>query len=410
MSCPDFDIKKIREDFPALQTLIHGKPLTYLDNAATTLKPHIVAETIRTIYLQGLSNVHRSVHYLGEQTTKIFESTRNIVKDFINAADPSEIIFTKGTTDSINLIAYSFGEAFINAGDEILITEMEHHSNIVPWQELCKRKNAVLKFIPINDDGELILDDLDQLLSTKTKLISLVHTSNSLGTINPIKTIIDAAHKKNIPVLIDAAQAIAHQPINVQELDCDFLTFSAHKMYGPTGVGILYGKKKWLEKLPPYQTGGDMIETVSMTKTTFAKIPHKFEAGTPNIVGVIGLGITIHFIKNISYDAIIKHETELLQYATEQLEHIEYLKIIGKAKEKAGIISFIIEGIHAHDLGTLVDSEGVAIRTGHHCTQPIMQHFNIPATARISFAIYNTKKDIDAAIHAIEKAKVTFGV
>ncbi len=403
-----FDVKKVREDFPILQTKSRGRKLVYLDNAATTQKPNSVIERIKKYYEEENSNVHRGVHYLSELATKHFEDARETVRKFINAGSTKEIIFTRGTTEAINLVANSFGKTFINEGDEIIISEMEHHSNIVPWQLLCEERKAVLKVIPFDDNGELILEEFENALSDRTKLVSIVHISNSLGTVNPIKQIIEVAHSYAIPVLVDGAQSIMHTKIDVQELGADFFVFSGHKLYGPTGIGILYGKEDLLEQMKPYQGGGDMIKSVTFQKTTYNELPYKFEAGTPNIEGAIGLKAAIDYIEKIGLDQIANYENELLQYATEKLLSIPQLKIIGNAKNKASIISFILENIHPHDVGTILDHEGIAVRTGHHCTQPIMEHFKIPATTRASFSFYNTKEEIDLLWEGIQKVIKVF--
>lgn len=398
-----FEVEKIRRDFPILSRLIHGKKLVYFDNAATTQKPNQVIETIQNYYTNLNSNIHRGVHYLSEAATKEYECARKIIQNFINAKHLEEIIYTRGTTESINLVASSFGYSNFKEGDEILISAMEHHSNIVPWQIICQRTGAKLKVIPINDNGEIILEEFDKLLNEKTKFVSIVHVSNSLGTINPVKYIIDKAHKFNIPVLVDAAQSIQHLKIDVQELDCDFLAFSGHKIYGPTGIGILYGKKKHLIEMPPYQGGGDMIMSVSFEKTIYNELPYKFEAGTPNIAGVIGLGVAIRYVNNIGIEIIENYEKELLDYATNLLSEMPELKIIGTAENKASVISFIINNAHPHDVGTILDRDGIAIRTGHHCTEPVMRRFNIPATSRASFSFYNTFEEIDVLAKSLKK-------
>jgi len=403
-----FNVDKIREDFPILSTIVHGKPLCYLDNAATTQKPKAVLEAINNYYLHQNSNVHRGVHYLSGLATEVFEDARVKVKKFINASSTQEIIFTRGTTESINLAAYSFGRSFINEGDEIIISEMEHHSNIVPWQLIAADKKAKIKIIPVNDDGELDLQEFERLITRKTKLVSVVYVSNSLGTINPVKTIIQTAHSHNIPVLIDGAQAVQHLPINVQQLDCDFFAFSGHKMYGPTGIGILYGKINLLESMPPFMGGGDMILKVSFEKTTYNELPYKFEAGTSNIAGAVGLGAAVEYISNIGIDAIAKHEKELLDYAGEVVSRFDGIKIFGNAKNKCSVLSFVFKDIHPHDMGTFLDFEGVAVRTGHHCTQPLMQRFNVPATTRASFAMYNTREEIDILAEGIKKVIKVF--
>jgi cysteine desulfurase/selenocysteine lyase len=397
------DVNKIREDFPILSRQVYGKPLVYLDNAATTQKPKQVIDKIAQYYNDMNSNIHRGVHYLSQISTDEYEKTRVLVQKFINARHSEEIIFTKGTTDSINLVASSFGKAFIKEGDEIIITGMEHHSNIVPWQILCEDKGCSLKVVPLTDSGEITIEDYKSLFSSKTKFVSLNHISNSLGTVNPVKEMIKIAHSYNVPVLIDGAQSIQHMPVNVLDLDCDFYAFSGHKLYAPTGVGVLYGKKELLEKLPPYQGGGDMILSVSFEKTIFNVLPYKFEAGTPNIEGVIALGTAIQYVQSIGLDNIMSYEKELLDYATDELNKIQGLRIIGTAKNKASLISFVLENVHPHDVGTFLDREGVAVRTGHHCTEPVMHRFNVPATSRASFAFYNTKDEIDTLVRAINK-------
>jgi len=394
----------IINDFPILQKEVHGKALVYLDNAATTQKPASVIKAISEYYENSNSNVHRGVHALSQEATDGFENARLKIKEFINSSDEKEIIFTKGTTDSINLLASSFGKTFIKKGDEILISEMEHHSNIVPWQMLCESTGATLKVAPINKTGEIELDSFERMLTNKTKLVSIVHVSNALGTINPIEQIIDLAHEKNIPVLVDGAQSAVHFSVDVQKMDCDFFAFSGHKMYGPTGIGVLYGKKKYLESLQPYQGGGDMIKEVTIERSSFADLPYKFEAGTPNIAGAIGLGAAIDYLTNIGQDRIQTYENELLSYAIDQLSTIKKLRFIGNSASKAGVVSFVIENIHPHDIGTIVDKDGIAVRTGHHCTQLVMQKFCVPATTRASFAFYNTNEDTDRLVESINKA------
>ena len=403
------NIQKIRKDFPILSEKIYNKPLVYFDNAATTQKPKIVLDTITEYYSKYNANIHRGIHYLSNFTTNATENARTTIKDFINAEHNEEIIITKGTTDSINLVAFSFGEAFINEGDEIIVSEMEHHSNIVPWQLLCERKKAILKVLSFNNNGELEMNKLKSLITDKTKIISVSHVSNALGSINPIKEIINIAHARNIPVLIDGAQAVQHINVDVQQLDCDFYVFSAHKLYGPTGVGVLYGKKEFLEKMPPYQGGGEMISKVSFEKTTYNELPYKFEAGTPNYIGTIGLGKAIEYIQEIGLKNIEAYETELLKYATEKLEKFDWITIIGQANKKSSVISFVMDNMHTFDVGTLLDQMGIAIRTGTHCAEPVMQHFEITGTARISFAFYNTFEEIDVFISAMEKVKSMIG-
>ncbi len=408
MTKHEFDVQKIREDFPILKTLIHGKPLIYFDNAATTQKPQVVIDKLVEYYSSMNSNIHRAVHHLSEISTKAFEDARSRVKDFLNAKSEKEIIFTRGTTESINLVAYSFARKILNPGDEILITGMEHHSNIVPWQLICEERNAKLKIIPIDDNGELILDNLENLITEKTKLVSVVYISNSLGTVNPVEKIIEIAHSKNVPVLLDCAQTVSHVKVDVQKLDCDFLAFSGHKIYGPTGIGVLYGKEKYLEEMPPFFGGGDMISKVTFEKTTYNQLPYKFEAGTSNIADAISLGTALDYVNSIGLDSIHRYEDELLNYATEAVKDIPGLKIIGTAAKKCSVLSFVFDNIHPHDIGTFLDFEGIAVRTGHHCTQPVMDRYCIPATTRASFAFYNTKEEIDAFIKALKKVTEVF--
>ena len=403
-----YDVYKIREDFPILKTRIRNKPLCYFDNAATTQKPQQVLDIVDNYYTSMNSNIHRGVHYLSNLATDAYEDARKKVKSFINAASEKEIIFTKGTTEGINLVANSFGRKFLKEGDEIIISNMEHHSNIVPWQFLCNEKKAKLKIIPIDDNGEIIFDEFLKLISDRTKLISVVYISNSLGTVNPVKEIMEIAHKYNIPVLLDAAQTVNHRPVNVEELDCDFLAFSGHKLYGPTGIGVLYGKEKFLDAMSPYMGGGDMISKVTFEETTFNELPFKFEAGTSNIAGAIGLGAAIDYLSSIGMEKIAAHEASLLEYATQRLKEVPGLKIIGNAKYKSGVISFIFDNIHPHDVGTLLDYEGIAIRTGHHCTQPVMERYNIPATSRASFGLYNTIEEVDILVDALKKVIEVF--
>jgi cysteine desulfurase/selenocysteine lyase len=399
------DINKIRQDFPILEQSINGKKLVYFDNAATTQKPTVVIEALKSYYEGYNANIHRGIHHLAEKATAAFEETRKTVRAFLNAKTTEEIIFTYGTTDSINLVANSYGQKFISEGDEILISTLEHHSNIVPWQMLCEGKGCILKIIPINDAGEIILEEYEKLLSPKTKLVSVVHVSNALGTINPIKTIIDKAHAFGAKVLVDGAQACSHIDIDVQALDADFYALSAHKLFGPTGLGVLYGKKELLETMPPYRGGGEMIKEVTFEKTTYADLPYKFEAGTPNIADVVAFKFALDYIQNLGKTNIAAHENELLAYATEKLGAIEGLTIIGTAKEKVSVISFILEGIHPQDIGIILDQQGIAVRTGHHCTQPLMQRLGIPGTARASFSVYNTFEEIDALVVGILKVK-----
>ncbi|WP_031435668.1 cysteine desulfurase [Methylomarinum vadi] len=402
-------IDKIRADFPILQEKIRNKPLVYLDNAATCQKPNAVIDSISHLYRHEYSNVHRGVHTLSVKSTDRYEGAREKVKHFINAASTKEVIFVKGTTEAINLVAQTFGRANIGAGDEILITAMEHHSNIVPWQLLCQQTGAVLKVAPINRHGELIYDEFEKLLNDKTRLVSVVHMSNALGSINPVKQIIDAAHARNIPVLLDGAQAIPHMPVDVQDLDCDFYAFSGHKLYGPSGIGVLYGKQALLEAMPPYQGGGDMIRKVTFEETEYNTLPYKFEAGTPSIADAVGLGAAIDYLSEIGMDNIAAYEAELLAYATEQARRIDGLRIIGEAEHKGAILSFVLDKIHPHDIGTMLDSLGIAVRAGHHCAMPVMDFFAVPATARASFAVYNTKEEVDVLIEGIKSLIEVFG-
>jgi cysteine desulfurase/selenocysteine lyase len=403
-----YDVYKIREDFPILKTTVRNKPLCYLDNAATTQKPQQVLDILNKYYTTMNSNIHRGVHYLSEVATDAYEEARVKVKNFINASSEKEIIFTKGTTESINLVANSFGRNNVKEGDEIIISNMEHHSNIVPWQLLCNEKKAKLKIIPIDDNGEIIFDEFLNLISEKTKLISVVYISNSLGTVNPVKQIIETAHLNNIPVLLDAAQAVNHMPVDVQKLDCDLLAFSGHKLYGPTGIGVLYGKEEILNSMPPFLGGGDMISKVTFEETTFNELPFKFEAGTSNVADAIGLGSAIDYLTSLGMEKIREHDLALLDYATQRIKEIPGLTIIGNAKEKSGVISFILDTVHPHDVGTVLDFEGIAIRTGHHCTQPVMQRFNIPATSRASFGLYNTFEEVDMLVQALKKVIEVF--
>ncbi len=403
------DVNAIRADFPVLDQKVNGKPLVYLDNAATTQKPRQVIDTIDEYYRRYNSNIHRGVHSLSEKATAAYEAARETVRDFINAPATREIIFVRGATEGINLVAQSYGMTNLKAGDEIIISEMEHHSNIVPWQLLCERTGAVLRVIPINDDGDLKLESYQSLLGPKTKLVSIVHISNALGTINPVKQIVDLAHEHDALVLVDGAQATAHTGIDVQALDCDFYVFSGHKMFGPTGIGVLYGKTDLLNAMPPYQSGGDMIKMVTLEKTLFNELPYKFEAGTPHIAGVIGMGAAINYIKSIGLDNIAAYEHDLLDYAAAAVSDIKGLKLVGTAKKKTSILSFTLGNIHAHDIGTILDHEGVAVRAGHHCAMPVMERFGIPATARASFALYNSRGEVDTLVKALNKCKEIFG-
>lgn len=403
-----FDVYAIRKDFPILKQQVHGKPLVYLDNAATTQKPQAVIDTLVHYYRSGNSNIHRGVHALSERATEAYERARTTVASFLNARDASEIIFVRGTTEAINLVAQTYGRTNIGAGDEVVISAMEHHSNIVPWQILCQQQRAHLRVAPINDDGELVVEELERALSPKTKLIAIAHVSNALGTINPLDDVIALAHARNIPVLIDGAQACPHLAVDVRSLDCDFYAFSGHKIYGPTGVGVLYGKSELLDSMPPYQGGGDMIASVTFEKTVYNRLPHKFEAGTPNIAGVIGLGAAIEYVNSIGLENIAAHEHRLLTYAEAALSSIPGLRLIGTAKDKAAVLSFVLDGVHPHDIGTILDQSGVAIRTGHHCAQPVMERFGVPATARASLGVYNTTEEIDALIAGMHRVREVF--
>lgn len=403
-----FNIQHVRKDFPILEQTVRGRPLVYLDNAATKQKPKAVINAIQDFYQHDYANVHRAVHTLSERATQAFENVRCKVQKFLNAQEEREIIFVRGTTEAINLVAQSYGHSQLKSGDEIIISTMEHHSNIVPWQILCQQIGAVLRVIPINDAGEIMLDEFQRLLSPRTKIVSIVHISNSLGTINPIKQITKMAHDTGAVVFVDGAQAVSHLSIDVQDLDCDFYAFSSHKLFGPTGIGALYGKAKLLENMPPYQGGGDMISQVTFTKTLYREIPYKFEAGTPNIADTIGFGAAIDYFQQLDLDALQTHEHQLLDYATAHLEKIKGLRMIGTAREKAAILSFILDDIHAHDIGTILDCEGIAVRTGHHCTMPLMERFNVPATVRASLAFYNTQSDIDTLIGGLHKVREVF--
>jgi cysteine desulfurase/selenocysteine lyase len=404
-----FDVERIREDFPILKQRVHDKPLVYLDNAATSQKPKAVIEAEERFYLEDCSNIHRGVHALSERATKAYEDVRVKLQRFLGARETREIIFVRGTTEAINLVSSTYGRKNIQAGDEILISAMEHHSNIVPWQMLCEEKGSVLRVAPINDRGEIILEEFEKLLNPRTRFVSVVHVSNVLGTINPVREMIRAAHRSNVPVLVDGAQAAPHLKIDVQELDCDFYAISSHKLFGPTGIGALYGKAKLLEAMPPYQGGGDMISSVSFAKTVYNVLPYKFEAGTPNIAATIGFGAAIDYVNRVGLENMARHEHELLVYATEALCRIPGVRLIGTAREKAAVVSFVLEGVHAHDVGTILDQEGIAVRTGHHCAQPLMERFGVPATARASLSFYNTKQEIDTLARGIKKVKEIFG-
>jgi len=402
------NIEKIRAQFPILNRKVNNKNLVYLDNAATSQKPLSVINAITNCYTKYYAAIHRGIHALSEESTAAYENVRSKIQQFINAKNAEEVIFVRGTTEAINLVASSFGKLKIKAGDEIVISAMEHHSNIIPWQILCEEKAAILKVIPISDEGEIDLDAYKKLFTEKTKLIAITHVSNVLGTINPLEQMTKIAHAQNIPVLVDGAQSIPHLTVNVQKLDCDFFVFSGHKIYAPTGIGILYGKKKWLEQMPPYQTGGGMINKVTFEKTEFAELPRKFEAGTPDVADAIALGAAIDYIEEIGMPNIIEHENKLLNYATEKLQQIPSLRIIGTAKEKVSVISFVLEDIHPHDVGTILDADGIAVRAGHHCAMPLMERLKLPATTRASFGIYNTFAEIDLLVEGIAKVRKIF--
>ena len=403
-----WDVEKIRKDFPVLSQTVNGKPLVYLDNAASSQVPQSVIDRTSKYLAEEHSNIHRGVHYLSQHATTAYEAAREKVKRFINAPDVDCCIFVRGTTEGINLVASAYGRGFINEGDEILVSEMEHHSNIIPWQVVAEERGAKLRVIPMNRKGELIVEEYDKLLNERTKMVAMAHVSNALGTVNPVKEMIATAHKFGIPVCLDAAQSVPHFPVDVQDIDADFFVFSGHKMFGPTGSGIMYGKREWLDKMPPYQTGGSQIRTVSFEKTTYAPLPAKYEAGTPAIAAGIGLGAAIDYINSIDFETAAKHEHELLEYATERLSDIPGVTIVGTAAEKASVLSFTIEGIHPHDIGTILDQDGIAVRAGHHCAQPVMKFFEVPATARASFAFYNTREEVDKLADSVQKVIEVF--
>jgi cysteine desulfurase / selenocysteine lyase len=404
----EFDVDRVRHDFPILSRPINGKKLVYLDNAATSQKPETVIGAITRYYEQQNANIHRGVHYLSAQATDAHEAARQAVQRFLNAADVREIIFVRGATEAINLVAHTYGRTHVGEGDEVLITAMEHHSNIVPWQILCEEKRAHLKVAPINDHGEVRLDAFAKLLGPRTKIVAVTHVSNALGTVNPIRHMIELAHAVNVPVLVDGAQAVPHLSVDVRALDCDFYAFSGHKVYGPTGIGVLYGKAALLEAMPPYQTGGEMISSVTFEKTTYNKLPFKFEAGTPDIAGAIGLHAALEYLNDLGMNNVAAHEHDLLDYATEAVAAIPGVRLIGTALERASVLSFVLEGVHPHDIGTILDQKGIAVRTGHHCAQPVMDRFGIPATARASFALYNTRDEVDTLVQGIRKVKEVF--
>ena len=405
---PALDVERIRQDFPILARRVREHPLAYLDNAATTQKPRPVLDALARYYSHGNANIHRGVYTLSEEATAAYDAARGKVRRFVNARAACEIVFTRNSTEGINLVAQSFGRRHVGAGDEILITHMEHHSNIVPWQLLCEQVGALLRVAPIDDSGTLQLDEFERLLGPRTKLVSVVHLSNSLGTVNPVREIVGMAKRRGVPVLVDGSQAVYHMPVDVQALGCDFYVFTGHKLYGPTGIGVLWGREEWLERMPPYQGGGDMIRSVTFEKTTYADLPHKFEAGTPHVAGVVGLGAAVDYLTGVGFDAIAPHEADLLAYGTAALSEVRGLRLIGTAARKASILAFVMKGAHPHDVGTIVDTEGVAVRTGHHCTQPVMDRFGVPATARASVAMYNTREEIDALVRALGRVRETF--
>ena len=405
---PDWDVEKVRKDFPILHTEVNGKPLVYLDNAASSQVPQAVIDRTSKYLAEEHSNIHRGVHYLSQHATTAYEAAREKVKRFINAPDVNCCIFVRGTTEGINLVAHSYGHGFINEGDEILVSQMEHHSNIIPWQVVAEERKAKLVVIPMNEKGELIIEEYDKLLNERTKIVAVGHVSNALGSVNPVKEMIATAHKFGVPVCVDAAQSVPHFPVDVQDLDADFFVFSGHKMFAPTGSGVVYGKREWLDKMPPYQTGGSQIRTVSFEKTTYAPLPAKFEAGTPAIAAGIGLGAAIDYLNSIDFEAAAKYEHELLEYATARLGDIPGVTIVGTAAEKASVLSFTIENVHPHDIGTILDQQGIAVRAGHHCAQPVMQFFDVPATARASFAFYNTREEVDKLVDAVQKVIEVF--
>ncbi|MCP3162813.1 cysteine desulfurase [Myxococcus qinghaiensis] len=403
-----FDVQRVREDFPLLRQEVRGRPLVYLDSAATAQKPQAVIDAIVRFYQHDNANVHRGVHILSERATEAYEGARETVRGFLNARDAREIIFVRGTTEAINLVAQTYGRKHVGPGDEILITQMEHHANIVPWRMLCEQTGATLRVIPVDDRGELVLDAVDALLTEKTRILAVTHVSNALGTVNPVKELTRRAHAKGIPVLVDGAQSVTHFPVDVQDLGCDFYALSGHKLFGPTGIGVLYGRLERLEPMPPYQGGGDMILSVTMEKITYNRVPHRFEAGTPNLEGAVGLAAAIRYLQALGLDAIAEHDRALMAYATQALESVPGLRLVGTAREKAGVLSFTLEDIHPHDVGTILDREGICIRTGHHCAQPVMQHFKLPATARASLALYNTREDVDALVRGLHKVREVF--
>ena len=407
-AAPALDVARVRADFPILAREVHGKPLVFLDSAASAQKPQAVIDAVRHCYEAEYANIHRGVYYLSETATRHYEDTREKVRAFINAKDTREIVFVRGATEAINLVAQSWGGANLSAGDEILITELEHHSNIVPWQMIAERTGAVVRAVPTDDAGEFLFDAFEKAMTPRTKIVAVTHASNAVGTVVPVKDVVAAAHAKGIPVLVDGCQGIVHRGVDVQDIDCDFYVFSGHKLYGPTGIGVLYGKRALLEAMPPYQGGGDMIETVTLAKPTFAALPHQFEAGTPNIAGTVGLGAAIDYVSALGHDAVAAHEADLLGYALERLRGLNDIRLIGTARDRASIVSFLTDGVHPHDVGTILDQEGIAVRVGHHCAQPLMDHFDIAGTVRASFAIYNTRADVDALIDGLDAVRKLF--
>ncbi|QDE88480.1 cysteine sulfinate desulfinase [Myxococcus xanthus] len=403
-----FDVNQVRKDFPILHQEVRGRPLVYLDSAATAQKPQAVIDALVRFYQHDNANVHRGVHVLSERATEAYEGARETVRRFINARDVKEVVFVRGTTEAINLVAQTYGRKHIGAGDEVLITQMEHHANIVPWRMLCEQTGAVLKVIPVDDRGELVLDAVDALMTERTRILAVTHVSNALGTVAPVKELTRRAHAKGIPVLVDGAQAVTHFPVDVQDLGCDFYAFSGHKMFGPTGIGVLYGRKELLEAMPPYQGGGDMILSVTMEKVTYNRVPYRFEAGTPNLEGAVGLAAAIRYLEALGMENVAAHDRALLAYATQALESVPGLRMVGTAREKSGVLSFMLADVHPHDVGTILDREGICIRTGHHCAQPVMQHFKVPATSRASLALYNTREDVDALVRGLHKVLEVF--
>jgi cysteine desulfurase / selenocysteine lyase len=409
MSGPGLDVAKVRADFPILHQEVRGRPLVYLDSAASAQKPRAVIDAISHFYTHDNANVHRGVHTLSERSTAAFESARERVARFLRARDSKEIVFVRGTTEAINLVAQSFGRENVGPGDEVLITELEHHANIVPWQMLCEQQGATLRHLPVDPRGDLVLERLEELLTPRTRILAVTHVSNALGTVVPVKELIRRAHARGVPVLVDGAQAVTHFPVDVQELDCDFYAFSGHKLFGPMGIGVLYGKRERLEAMPPYQGGGDMILSVTLEKTIYNRVPYRFEAGTPDVAGTVGLAAAIDYLERVGMESIAAHDRELLAYAEEAVGRVPGVRLLGRARERSGVVSFVMEDIHPHDIGTILDREGVAVRTGHHCAQPLMQCFGVAATVRASLALYNTREDVDALVRGLHKVREVFG-